>query len=190
MSLLAFDFDIPPCNFCTDTARCVYLTPAQCDRGNPCTEYTTGQRRCVHTLLVALALWGAQGRASGGLYAGEEVVGGDGDNGAGGTQRTAQEQLDENPGKYFKGLVNCLNHTSTYRFPEHLPLGMPPAAKGTDTPYTASQEKCSGCGGEFNLVETVPATRITAVSVCSICSKHVDFQVAMAPEFVRRLLLG
>ena len=112
------------------------------------------------------------------LYAGEEVVGGNLDNGLGGTQRTAQKQLDENPGKYYKCLANCLNLMSTHRFPEQLPLDLPPAAKATDRTYTTSQETCSGCVGEFTPLETVHATRITTVSLCSVCSKYVDFEAA------------
>ena len=100
----------------------------------------------------------------GGLPAGEEVVGGNLDCGPGGTQRTAQKLLDENPRKYFKCLADCLNLMSTHRFPEQLPFDLAPADQAASTTYTTSREKCSSCGGEFSHLETVPATRITAVS--------------------------
>lgn len=117
-------------------------------------------------MTVALGLWNAEGRGGEGLCVG--VVDGDVGDGLGGTQRTAQQMLNNKPDMYRKGLVNCLYQMSTYCFPEDIPFGLPSAAVSTNATYTTSQEKCSACGGNFYLVGIAQAIRVTAVSAPSL----------------------
>lgn len=156
-----------PCHMHTS-----HIYPAQANRGGPCSEYEKKNRKCLHTLVVALALWQEEGMRDDGLGMGQ--VDSDGGRIPDGTPRTAQKMLDKDAPAYRKGLANCLNTMSVYKFPENLPFGLRRRGATTNAnasiTYTTSQKTCSGCGRDFPTENqhTVVATRLTEVSAASL----------------------
>lgn len=139
-----------------------------------CSENKARKRaKCVHTLLVALALWRAGGMGNEGLDVGEDNLGeeggNDGDDGAdpGGAscQRTAQILLDDDGKKYARDLANSLNFMSIYKLPPSLPGGVMSVKATNGVTYTTSQQKCSTCRGCFSPAGVVEAAKlVTRVS--------------------------
>ncbi|CAM9811164.1 unnamed protein product [Ectocarpus sp. 6 AP-2014] len=148
------------------------------NRGGPCSEYERKNRKCFHTLVVALALWQEEGMRDEGLGVGQVDV--DGGRIPDGTPRTAQKMLDKDAPAYRKGLANCLNTMSVYKFPENLPFGLRRRGATTNAnasiTYTTSQKTCSGCGRDFPTENqhTVVATRLTEGPGMSKVNVHTN----------------
>ncbi|CAB1108758.1 unnamed protein product [Ectocarpus sp. CCAP 1310/34] len=148
------------------------------NRGGPCSEYEKKNRKCLHTLVVALALWQEEGMRDEGLGVGQVDV--DGGRIPDGTPRTAQKMLDKDAPAYRKGLANCLNTMSVYKFPENLPFGLgrrgATTNANTSITYTTSQKTCSGCGRDFPTGNQyiVVATRLTEGPGMSKVNVHTN----------------
>ena len=101
--------DAPHLNFIAHrpivVASILYHRDAQATKGEPCTENQLRKRtRCIHTQLVAVALWTKEGKGDEGIDIGQGTGGGDGDGDGqgddqddGSSERTAQKMLKADP---------------------------------------------------------------------------------------------
>ena len=112
-------------------------------RGYPCTENRVGRPKCIHTQMVAAAIWASTGRGEDWVQGTrstpddervdaeerlDEVGTEDAENSdTSGTRRTAKHILSEKGSKYYTlQLRNTLYLMSVYRFPPHFPRSLPP----------------------------------------------------------------
>ncbi|CAB1098302.1 unnamed protein product [Ectocarpus sp. CCAP 1310/34] len=150
----------------------------QANQRGPCSEFEKKDRKCLHTLVVTLALWQEEGMRDEGLGVGQVDV--DGGRIPDGTPRTAQKMLDKDAPACRKGLANCLNTMSVYKFPENLPFGLGRHGAITNAnasiTCTTSQNTCSGCGRDFPAENqhTVVATRLTEGPGMSKVNVHTN----------------
>ena len=121
--------------------------------------------RCIHTELVAIALWVAEGRGAQGLDISETAGGEDGDvdETEGFAKRTAQRLLNADAAAYSRNFKNCLNHLAVLVFHPRCPAGLVAVVAPRGEVYTTSQTNCSSCGGAFSHVDEVKAKLVTQV---------------------------
>lgn len=151
-----------------------YSLPSQANKGVAFSENKARKRtKCVHTLLVALALWREGGMGTEGLDVGGDMSGEEGgdegddgeDPGGASCQHTAQILLDNDGKKYARDLANSFNFMSIYKLPPSLPGGVMSVKATNGVTYTTSQQKCSTCRGCFSPAGVVEAAKlVTRVS--------------------------